>query len=202
MHDPNFAEYKKCPLCRKYFSEDEVENKGIKTCKGKNNTHEETPLVDAWTPEMVDEELNDVLRLGDDFFGAIALSPEGKVVGFVWGYARDLVDQAKRWTIDLVSKIQREMPCDRITYFQEIASDPNLRKMGIGSLLCASLVNWMKQKYPDYPSMLHTHQNSPALRLFQKSGYLLYAKLDQLNVGRIFLVCPTSSQLTPENLSR
>lgn len=200
-YDPNFKEFRRCPLCHKYFSQDEVENQNISTCRGKeNNPHSEMTLVEAWTPEIVESDLQPKLLLGRDFFGAVALTPpDDQIVGFVWGYFISFMELSVRWDQESLSKINAEIPCTRVAYFQEIASDPQLRGHGIGSALCGSLVWWMKHNYPDVPSMLHTHEKSSAYPLFQKAGYQLFTHTDQINSGRILMVAKKCSDLTPEN---
>lgn len=203
MFDPNFAEYRKCPVCRKYYSENEVKTLGIASCTGTpTKPHDKTELQEAWTSEIVEKDLQSVLSLGKDFFGAIALiPPHDRVIGFVWGYTKKFPSLSEKWDLDTVSKINSELPCAQASYFSEIASDPSLRGQGIGSALCKSLVSWMKQNYSTIPSMLHTHESSPAYRLFQKAGYRLFTKTSQTNSGRIFMIATQGSILTPENLS-
>lgn len=200
--DPNFAEYRRCPICKKYFSQNEVEVVGMKYCLGTNKkSHPLTILEEAWTPEIAENDLRPVLSLGKDFFGAIAITPDNdQIVGFVWGYVIDFSIISKKWPDDIVSKIKQEMPCTRVAYFQEIASDPNFRGHGVGSALCATLTSWMKQNYSTLPSMLHTHETSSAIRIFQKAGYRLFARTDQINSGRILMATKRCSLLTPEDL--
>jgi len=201
MFDPNFKEYRYCPSCHRYYSQDEVENQKILTCKGSSSRHPEVKLEKRWTPEFVEQELAPLLSLNEDFFGSLAISKtDNKVVGFVWGYVISLSEISKSWSPDIVSKINEETPCTKIAYFQEIGTDTSLRGYGIGSSLCASLTSWMKYSYPSLPAYLHTHQQSPAFKLFSKAGYRHFAKSDSVNSGRIIMFAPSCSQLTPENL--
>ena len=201
MYDPNFAEYRRCPICRKFYSQQEVEVQGIRSCSGIKTPHPLSNLEIGWTPEIVQKDLDPQLLMGKDFFGALAvIQSSNQVVGFVWGYAIDFSQLSKKWAPSLIEKINQLIPCQKVAYFQEIGSDPNLRGYGIGSALCKSLVSWMKTNYPDIPSMLHTHESSPAYRLFYKSGYRIFGRTDQINPGRIFMASSLSSLLTPENL--
>jgi GNAT superfamily N-acetyltransferase len=201
-YDPNFGEYRKCPACRKFYNYNQVETNCITTCSGSvEKPHNETSLVEAWTEDGVWEELLPLLEKGSDFFGAVAVVPQTeRIAGFVWGYVIDFSELTSKWDPEIISRINLEMPSERVTYFQEIAVDQTFRKFGIGTVLCRMLVQWMKNEHPTLPSFLHTHRQSPAYRLFQKAGYCLYEVLPGPNVGRILLACNRGNHLTPENL--
>lgn len=201
-YDPNFAEYKKCPICHRYFSKNDVDVNNIHSCSGQSNMpHPSINLEEAWTPEMVDTALQSSTTRGKDFFGAIAtVPPHNRIVGFVWGSVIDFATLSAKWDQVSIQKINQFCPCTSTAYFEEIASDPVFRGQGIGSSLCKALISWMKQNYPQLPSMLHTHEKSPAYRLFQKSGFQFLARSDQINQGRILMAVKQCSQLTPENL--
>lgn len=201
-YDPNFGEYKKCPVCKKYFNHVQVEVNGINFCQGTpQNPHDFAILAEAWTEEIVWNDLEPLLNKGSDFFGAVAVLPRsGSIVGFVWGYAGEMSEITKRWNPNLVADLYLDFPSSKATYFQEIAVDHLNRKNGVGKVLCKMLVAWMKRNYPNYPSFLNTHINSPAYPMFQKAGYQLYQEMPVPNKGRIFLATPIASLLTPENL--
>lgn len=201
-YDPNFGEYRKCPICKKYFNQKQVETEKITTCSGSaSSSHPQTDLIEAWTPDGVWQDLEPLMLKNEDFFGAVAVVPQtGRIVGFVWGYVIDFSEISKKWSPDLINKVSLDMPSHRVTYFQEIAVDRSFRKFGMGTVLCRMLVSWMKDKHPNLPSFLHTHVKSPAYRLFQKAGYLPYEEITGPNAGRVFLACKKGKLLTPENL--
>lgn len=200
--DPNFAEFKKCPICQKYFSQHQVEILSIESCSGTYpNNHFSTPLIEAWTPKDVWQNLEPLLLKGPEFFGAVAVVPQSeRIIGFVWGCVINFDDLSKKWSANLTERIKQDMPSEKVTYFQEIGVDRSFRNIGAGTVLCRMLVKWMKQEYPNLPSFLHTHEKSPAYRLFQKAGYQLYEELPGPNQGRILLACNQGQFLTPNQL--
>jgi len=201
-NDPVFAEYSRCPNCRKFFSKDDVEIKLITSCSGTaSNPHKIELLEDGWTPEIADIDLQKNLALGKDFFGAIAVTPpRDQIIGFVWGYTIDFAVLSNKWPQNTVSKVNQELPGTKVSYFAEVASHPVFRDKGVGKALCKVLISWMKQNYPSIPSMLHTHEDSKAFHIYQKAGYRLFDKVGQINSGRILMAAKQCSILTPENL--
>lgn len=199
-YDPNFGEFKKCPVCMKYYDQQQFEVKFITTCSGDIvNPHSQVSLVDAWTEDIVWQNLEPLLQKDQDFYGAVAVDPTSQeIVGFVWGFVSDFQSLSAKWNPILVEQIKKEFPSERVTYFQEIAMDKSYRSMGLGIVLCRMLVRWMKINHPTLPSFLHTHINSNAYPLFQKMGYKLHTQLAGPNAGRILMVSQSGSALTPE----
>ncbi len=201
-YDPNFGEYRKCPVCKKYYNQHQVETGQVTVCLGtKSKPHPGTKLVEAWTEEGVWKDLEPLMLKGSDFYGAVAVVPQTKrIAGFVWGYVTDFKDISQKWEPLFAEKVYQDLKSDRLTYFQEIAVDKSFRKIGMGTVLCRMLVRWMKNKHPNLPSALHTHVKSSAFKLFQKAGYQPYQIFTEPNEGRVFMTCSQGKLLTPENL--
>lgn len=198
MKDPNFGEYKKCPVCDKYYNEDQVEKDGVTTCSGVTSPHPTVDLIAAWEPEKVaDEELlGNTTQYGDNFFGIYALDEDsGKIVGFTWGWLESAEKIKEKWGVLIVQKLGG---IDS-TYYSEIAVDPSptYRGKGIGKTLCSMLTMWMASAYPDLPSFLRTHKDSFAKKMFAEVGYCYFAKDPQHGDGRIMMKVSKGSKLVP-----
>lgn len=204
MYDPNFGEYRQCPVCKQYFNEEQVEVEGITTCDGSaiQNPHPLTSLSLAWEPEFVKKEILDPdTVLGDKFFGAVAVDPvTGNIVGFTWGKIRELTDIEKDYGSEIANLVRADNDNAETAYYSEIATDPAKRGLGIGSRLCRMLTSWMKKNYPNLPGLLRTHKDSPARRLFEKSGFVYFTDDTMYGGGRIMLKVANCRDLTPENL--
>lgn len=189
--DPNFAEYKKCPNCERYYSYNFVEVEKNTTCPDC-----QVSLVEAWVEKEVEETILTLTSLDKDFFGAVAFDNiQSKIIGFVWGFNESL-SKVKDSTV--LAAVQNKSGF--VPYFNEIATDPAYRKNGIGSQLCRMLVEWMQKKSPATPGYLHTHENSPARRLFEKAGYTFLCYDEKLGGGRIFMSIGKCADFTPEKL--
>lgn len=189
--DPNFAEYQKCPNCERYYSYQFVETEKNIVCPSC-----QVSLVEAWVESEVEDTILELTSLKKDFFGAVAVDNVTKnIIGFVWGLNKPL---SKVETVDVRNAIQNKTGF--VPYFNEIATDPAYRKNGVGSQLCRMLVEWMKNTSPETPGYLHTHENSPARRLFEKAGYSFLCYDEKLGGGRIFMSIGKCADFTPENL--
>lgn len=193
--DPNFAEYKQCsnPECGKYYSYNDYHQLEIRQCQICS-----ADLVEAWTEEEVEKTITKLLEMGDDnFFGAVAILPDmtNTIIGFVWGYNRQINTIEDKNVIKAVNN-----PTGYTPYFNEIASNQNFRQKGVGSALCRQLTQWMQRTSPNLPGYLHTHENSPARRLFEKAGYKFLCYDEKMGDGRIFMYVDQCKNLTPENL--
>lgn len=199
MYDPNFKEYKVCPLCGKYFSFEESEA-GVKFCFGSENEHLKTELQDAWNPDNVAADLlADMETYGNGFYGAYAYDNiDNKIVGFVWGWLESWEKIQEKWGEDIYNYLY-DGNVEGALYFSELASDVNIRNQGIGSGLVYSLTYWMKDNYPELPTFLRTHRDSPARRLFERVGYSYFAEDPQHGDGRIMLET-YCEHLYPEDL--
>ncbi len=189
-YDPNFAEYKQCPNCSRYFSLNYCEtNLSCDKCN--------IVLVEAWDEKSVAETICDLVSLKNNFFGAVALLPDTSdtIIGFTWGYNKKLSEITDETVFKAVNNSTGYVP-----YFNEIASDPSFRHKGVGSSLCKMLVQWMKHTNPSLPGYLHTHENSPARRLFEKAGYRMLCYDEELGGGRIYMSIDKCGNFSPENL--
>lgn len=201
--DPNFAEYKKCPKCDRYFSYDFVVNQGNTICPDCSiKEGKEIFLVEAWVEEEMENKILELTSLGEDFFGAVAYDNlKQKVVGFVWGVNRSFHEMvSKKEPENIIATVYNHT--GKTPYFNEIATDPAYREHGIGSELCFMLVEWMKKKFVNIPGYLHTHKDSPARRLFERSGYVFHSNDERLGGGRIYMFIDNCAFFTPENLRR
>ena len=206
-YDPNFAEYKKCPYCGKFFSQYQVENQEIDYCTGSlEYPHQHTKLEEAWTPEIVQTNLQPMLDLNEDFYGAVAIEEEtGQIIGFVWGYAIPFNVLSKEWKSEIIKKILLAYPNienKKVAYFQEIATSPGRRNKGVGSALVSALTCWMRTNYPHAVGLLHTHKNSKAFKIFNTVGFRLFAETSQINPNRILMLVDRCHLLYPEALVR
>ena len=186
--DVNFNEYMTCKVCGNYFSRRQVEIEGIKTCSGNNNNHEETTLVIAWDPDTVSNEeiLGNLKKYAENFYGIYAFDEKAKIiVGFTWAWLEKAQDIKDKWGQDIANKLGQEDS----TYYSEIAVIPSevYRKKGIGSDLCFWLCFWISEAFPENPSFLRTHKNSPARKMFEKAGYRYFADDPQHGDGRIMM---------------
>jgi len=198
MYDPAFGEYKKCPVCEKYYSEQEVEVGGVATCSGKDSPHPVANLIPAWNPEDVanEELLGNTLKYGNYFYGIYALDKStGKIVGFTWGWLESIEKIKAEWGDEITSKLGNV----NSTYYSEIAVDPNKAYRGkrIGKELCSRLVMWMKSAHPEIPSFLRTHKKSCAKKMFEKAGYRYFADDPQHGDGRIMMMVEKGQDLVP-----
>ena len=189
--DPNFAEYTKCPKCKHYYSYTYSVTEGHQTCP---DCH--VKLVPAWVESKVKTTIRKLAALKEDFFGAVAYdNTKEKIIGFVWGYNRPFSEIEES---EIMAFVQNST--GRVPYFNEIATDPAYRQDGIGSQLCRMLVEWMKKSFPATPGYLHTHENSPARRLFEKAGYSFLCYDGALLDGRIYMSIDKCANFTPEKL--
>lgn len=203
MHDPNFGEYRQCPVCKTYFDERQVEQENVTSCSGSSEeSHATTALVLAWDPEYVKTEILDPdTQLGPKFFGAVAVDTLTQdIIGFSWGKIRLFSDVESSFGQDVSNLVRVNDTQKELAYYSEIATATNRRGQGIGKSLCRMVTNWMKTKYPNLPGLLRTHQKSPARYLFEKAGFTYFADDPMYGDGRILLKVDSCSNLTPENL--
>lgn len=191
-YDPNFGEFKQCPNCEHYFPFSYCVTEGKNTCSDCGAV-----LVEAWNENEVAETILKLLSLGENFFGAVALTPDisDTIIGFTWGFNKPLSEIVNETVLNYVNN-----PSGYSPYYSEFASDQSYRNQGIGSDLCRMLVSWMKDSSPNIPGHLRTHENSPARRIFEKAGFRKLCYDDKVGGGRIFMVVDQCKNLTPENL--
>jgi len=189
--DPNFAEYTKCSNCKRYYSYTFSVTERNTCCPDCG-----VDLVPAWVESKVEKTIYNLAELKKDFFGAVAYdNMKKKIIGFVWGYNRPFSEVEEP---EIMAVVQNST--GRVPYFNEIATDPAYRQDGIGSQLCRMLVEWMRKSFPHIPGYLHTHENSPARRLFEKAGYSFLCFDGALLDGRIYMSIDKCANFTPEKL--
>ena len=194
-YDPNFKEYKQCPVCGAYYSYEDWKD-GVRNCANLSAHKRLEVLVDAWRAEDV---AADLLRLVADparFFGAVAVDSKSQsIIGFTWVRLMSTAEMQQHWKPPVSCALMRESCCDDFVYYNEIAVDQSFRGRGIASRLCAMACNWAKNNYPQYTTFLRTHANSPARGLFEKFGYTFFADDNEHGGGRIMMMVPTCADL-------
>ena len=195
MYDPNFGEFKVCPVCEKYFNQELCQT--IDSCSGRDVPHPTTKLVTAWDPINVSQDiLKETKEYGDNYYGIIAIDSGTKeIVGFTWGYLEPIEKIAARWGANIAGQLGNSDS----TYFSEVAVDPSneYRGQGIGKELCSLLTMWMTSAHPEVPSFLRTHQTSFARKMFEDVGYRFFASDPQHGDGRIMMMVSQGKNLTP-----
>lgn len=194
MYDDNFGEYRICPTCEKYYNQNEVEVQGITTCNGDTKPHSKTDLVLAWDPNKVaqNELLGDSLKYGKDFLGVFAIDNKtNKIVGFTWGWLESIETIKERWGPNIANLLGNS----NSTYYSDIADDKEYRGLGIGKKLCRRLTNQFSEHYPNSPSFLRTHKDSPAKTMFENVGYQYFANDPQHGDGRIMMMVKKAKDL-------
>lgn len=196
MYDPNFGEFKKCPTCDKYYSQENVEVDGITTCSGKDHPHPTVNLIPAWESENVanEELLGNTSKYGDNFHGLYALDKDtGQIVGFTWGWVETIEAIKEKWGDAIADKLGNT----NSTYYSEVAVDPSktYREKRIGKTLCNMLTEWMGSAHPNIPSFLRTHYTSYAKTMFEKAGYMYFAEDPQHGDGRIMMMAKKGQDL-------
>ncbi len=195
-NDERFDEYRKCPICNKYFGKKTVEIDGITTCCGDDCLqHSEADLIPVWNPESVakNELLGDSLMYGNNFFGVYATNGEfGKIIGFTWGWLETADCIEKRWKKEIATALGNSSA----TYYSEIACDPGYRERKIGKELLKKLIQLFQESEPNLPSFLRTHKDSVAKTMFQKAGYQYFAEDPEHGCGRIMMMIKKAKDLT------
>jgi len=194
MYDPNFKEYRQCPVCHKYYSFEDSQS-GITSCYG-SGSHAQTDLVDAWDPKDVKRDLLELTSDHSRFFGAVAVVPQtGRIVGFSWAKLMNASDVSRHWGPPVSTMLLQLGESDEFVYYNEIATDLNFRKRGIASRLCKMVCRWAKDNHPNKVTFLRTHASSPARILFEKMGYVYFAEDNEYGEGRIMMKVDRSRDL-------
>lgn len=177
-----FNEYRQCSACNRYFSRDEVEKQGIRSC---SNGHRETPLVVAWELNSVKR---DILAQASEagFYGVNAFLGHD-LVGFAWARLITWEEVRAHWSSEVVDMVQYRTSLNELVYFDELGVDPFARRQGIGRTMVNSICSWAKQNHPHTLSLLRTHMQSPARRIFERAGYTKFADDSEFGAGRIMM---------------
>lgn len=189
--DPNFGEYRQCPVCGAYYNQHQVEVEGIRTCE---NNHPKADIIPAWEVEKVKLEILDQAS-EPGFFGVIALK-DSVVVGFAWARSISFDEVRKHWGDTIVDKVQPFAKTDNLVYFDELGVNPNARAKGIGRGMVDAICRWAKLEHPEDMTLLRTHFNSPARRIFESAGYVIFSDDTEYGGGRVMMKADRCAELT------
>lgn len=181
--EPPWNEYMKCCPCGLYFSKVQYHVQGITVCP-----HCGKVLTRAWVPAEVVEFIPEDMEI-PGFIGYLLVDPSCGVIGFTWGFLLD------------VDTLERKLSHDfngfgEVWYYAELGvkNSPMYRGKGLGKLLVGNIVDEVRRRYPDHPTVLRTHKDAAAFILFHRAGYNQIRHTDP-NPGRVLMVCPTCRQL-------
>lgn len=193
-YDENFQEYRQCPVTMQYYGYAYVEEQGKKYCSCCNPA---TLLVEAWDEAEVARYIwNDMLSRG--FSGFMALNETGEVIGFAWAKMLTLVEVRAKWGESVVSKLRN--PSAELLYFSELAVKPEYRSRNMGNTLVRMVLEKSIGDNPaEMTTLLRTHGNSRAFKVFSSAGYRKFSDDTMYGGGRV-LMTSTLSGLTPAKL--
>jgi ribosomal protein S18 acetylase RimI-like enzyme len=161
--DPFFREYRRCSKCGNQYSFDEVLKQSTEhcTCGGE--------LCPVWFSTAVAVDLIDVSK-HHSFSGAIYLNDNGDILGFSWGRLYSREETLTRWvrTEEVLNALS---PDPYIFHLHELAVAPSARGKGIGKKLALKVLTKPYLSYPNVPATLSTHQDSPAVKLYESIGF-------------------------------
>ncbi|MFH1898861.1 MAG: GNAT family N-acetyltransferase [Patescibacteria group bacterium] len=180
--DPNFGEYRQCPVCKGYFNHQQVEVEGVRFCE---NNHPKTEIVPAWEVEKVKVEILDQSS-EQGFFGVLAFLNQ-KVVGFAWARVILFPEVRKHWGDKIIDKVQPYAKTLNLVYFDELAVDLKKRNKGLGKEMVVFVCRWAKQEHPDDMTLLRTHKDSPAKHIYESIGYIIFADDTEYGGGRVMM---------------
>jgi ribosomal protein S18 acetylase RimI-like enzyme len=194
--DENFKEYRICHYCNKYFSWEQVEIEGIKTCVKCGR-----PLELAWNPEEVKKEILEQSK-SKIFSGILVIDKNGHIQGFAWATSISFEDVQSKWGPSICTQIkEKNHETPLLIYFDEFAVTKEYRGKGIGTALAKKVLKKILNvpQHQQYLSFLRTHKNSPAVRIYQKLGYKILCEDTQYGGGRILMYIPKIGQLNLES---
>lgn len=189
--DPNFGEYRQCPTCGAYYNQQQVEVEGISTCE---KDHPKTDIVPAWEVEKVKIEILDQAN-EPGFFGVITFK-DSVVVGFAWVRSISFDEVRKHWGDTIVDKVQPLAKTENLVYFDELGVNPDARTKGVGRGMVEAICRWAKQEHPEDMTLLRTHANSPARKIFEFSGYVIFSDDTEYGGGRVMMKADRCTELT------
>lgn len=178
--EDSFGEYKQCPKCRRYFSEEKVAELSLIRCPDC-----QIELEDAWKPERVEKDIRGQLQKpGAIGFVAVVRS---KVIGFAWTYFITPDEIRKHWGQEVTAKLAKLVTGQTIIYFDELGVEQSWRRQGIGTALVTACLKQYQNIGNDPLVFLRTHQNSPGLRLYTKIGLEVFSPDTEYGQGRVLL---------------
>jgi ribosomal protein S18 acetylase RimI-like enzyme len=185
-----------CPNHKKYFNWKQVEEEGIThcpDCKAK--------LEKAWNSNEVEEEILKVAN-SSGFYGFLVMDDKNKIQGFAWAEIMNIQEVLFKWgkeihseLSDLISSAGSSDNNGEIIYFDELGLSRKYRNKGLGKVLVKRTCQSFSKKFPNTPSFLRTHKNSPAIHIYQKLGYDIVCDDTEFGDGRVILYTPKSKQL-------
>ena len=178
--EDSFGEYKQCPNCKRYFSEEKVANLRLTQCPDC-----QIELEDAWKPTEVENDVHGQLQKAGAV-GFIALS-EKVIIGFAWTYFITPDEIQKHWGQSLTAKLLQLAADQPIVYFDELGVEKSWRRRKIGTALVKACLSQYYNKRDDPLIFLRTHQKSPALRLYISIGLEVFTDDTEYGQGRVLL---------------
>lgn len=163
--DENFGEYRQCPSCKKYYSYEQVEVNGLQRCP-----ECDVALVKAWLPVSVALDLLEIAN--HHSFSGVLLMQDREIVGFSWGKLRSLEEMTPEWR-DLIFTVWPDTPeYQFVFHLSELGVLRSMRGLGWGTKLAKQVLSKPFNSYPDVIGTLNTHQNSSAVHIYEKLGYI------------------------------
>ncbi len=181
--EDSFGEYKQCPNCRRYFSEEQVANLHLTHCPSC-----QIELEDAWKPAEVERDLRKQIQRPSAFcFVALPALAGGKVIAFALTYVISPEEIEKHWGQKIKSQLFELANSQPIVYFDELGVERAWRRQGIATALVKTCLIQYRSRTNDPLIFLRTHQNSPALRLYKHIGLEIFTDDTEYGQGRVLL---------------
>lgn len=180
--DPNFGEYRQCPICSRYFNYQQVEVDGVCTC---DDGHAEVELQLAWDVEKV---MGEILEQASEpgFFGVVTYQG-GALVGFAWSRVISFDEVRKHWGDAIVDQVQPLSSKSNLFYFDELGVGLQARNQGLGREMVEFICRWAKTELPGTLGLLRTHSASPARGIFEAMGFEIFASDTEFGGGRVMM---------------
>lgn len=163
-HDPYFKEYRRCDKCGTQYNFEEVSSTGSQQCSCGGT------LQPVWYPSAVAVDLVDTSK-HHSFSGVMLLTPTDEILGFSWGRLYSREEMLTRWVGTEDSLLNLSLENTYIFHLHELAVAQKARGKGIGKKLALKVLTKPYLSYPSVPATLSTHQDSPAVRLYESIGF-------------------------------
>ncbi len=161
--DYPWNEYKKC-VCGQNYGRDEIRE--LSLCKRCGNA---PVLSDFWTPENISQDIDLALKQRDPIL--LIASTQGAVAGFIWGYKFPV--GKFEFLADTLGDLSTR------NYLDDIAVGLNMRRRGIGTILCLEYLNKAARTGADSVVLRTDERNKTSMALFKNRGFnLIYINLD------------------------
>ncbi len=163
--DKNFGEYRQCPSCKRYYTYGQVELNGLQRCPQCDML-----LEKAWLPVSVALDLVDMAK-HHSFSGAL-LMKDREVLGFSWGRLHTVEEMASSWKENFDTVLSLNPEAMFSFHLNELGVLGSERGRGWGRQLVKQVLSKPFCSYPDVIGTLNTHQDSAAVRIYEKLGYV------------------------------